>query len=948
MNNRFEIAARPLPRLRVHSSARATPVAAPAVRRAAWGAAPSPVTYNGRRPALLEGLEARTFLSVSLNSQGFTVVTPSADSRIVYVSTSGNDANTGLSTASPVASIAKARTLVRSGFPDQILLRRGDTWFGSGMSQWNLSGRNADEPFVLGAYTDPAAPSAQRPKLATGITTGFLASGSLQNSNVYIMGIAFEAHTRNYREPPPGNAFTTAYREEAANGTNGLRVVGPFDNLLVEDCSFQYYRTNITMQSTYGSDGSYREVSNVRLRRNVIADAYAPDIDGFGIDNGVTAIGVYADDVRNLTIDGNVLSHNGWAADNSLGAIATVHNHNAYINTKVTGFVFTNNIVADGSSHGIQARAGGVIKNNLFLRNPIGMSFGYMNGEGVRTPGGVSGEVSGNVFVGTGRIVDANRAYGLEIGHLRPVSQGGGTLVKNNVFANDNAGVDQYAIKLDVGSVTNTSSTPDVGISDLTIDGNEVYSWARGMFIHPGYNTPTSASYRPLSGLVVKNNDFQRLFYSTGTLVDRMNSQVPGAESWSNNRFDGTTAESGSLKWFRVGSTQYTFDQYKANFEPTAVRAQGLFPDPGRDAARYNASIGGTGTTDAFVAEALKQSRLFWRPKYTAAPALDYIRAGYAGGRVDAAAPTASADADNVLVAGGASHTFTVTWDDDNKLDAATLGDGDVRVVGPNGYSVAATLVSSTGNAAGDRRVATYRVAAPAGGWSAAANGVYTVVVEPNHVADTSGKFAAVAGVGQFAVAIAAGTPSAVASAPAIGTDSAAATVTVTYTGATFPPVATIVTPLNAGFETPNVGNGFLYNPTDGNWAFAGTAGVAGGASAFTAANPAAPQAAQVAFLQTTGSISQLVDGWQAGTYQLSFQAAQRAGNAAAQDLQVLVDGQVVGTFTPAGTGYQQYVTPQFSATAGSHTVQFVGLNSAGGDNTVLLDDVRIAGLTVG
>src|SRR5262249_29624442 len=83
--------------------------------------------------------------------------------------------------------------------------------------------------------------------------------------------------------------------------------------------------------------------------------------------------------------------------------------------------------------------------------------------------------------------------------------------------------------------------------------------------------------------------------------------------------------------------------------------------------------------------------------------------------------------------------------------------------------------------------------------------------------------------------------------------------------------------------------------------------------------------------------------GMAAGTYRLTFQAAQRGNvQAARQDFQVLVDGQVVGTFTPQGTGYSGLSTT-FTVTAGAHTIAFRGLDSAGGDNTAFVDDVQVA-----
>ena len=148
----------------------------------------------------------------------------------------------------------------------------------------------------------------------------------------------------------------------------------------------------------------------------------------------------------------------------------------------------------------------------------------------------------------------------------------------------------------------------------------------------------------------------------------------------------------------------------------------------------------------------------------------------------------------------------------------------------------------------------------------------------------------------------------------------------------------------DGGFEAPTLAaNGYKYGPSGSPWTFAGPAGVTANDSAFTSGNPAAPQASQVAFLQGTAGISQKVT-FAAGTYTLSFAAAQRGNWGTPQTLQVLVDGTVVGTFNNlAGTGYTPLTTSSFTVAAGQHTVTFKGTNLYGGDSTVLIDQVSIA-----
>jgi hypothetical protein len=154
----------------------------------------------------------------------------------------------------------------------------------------------------------------------------------------------------------------------------------------------------------------------------------------------------------------------------------------------------------------------------------------------------------------------------------------------------------------------------------------------------------------------------------------------------------------------------------------------------------------------------------------------------------------------------------------------------------------------------------------------------------------------------------------------------------------------------DAGFESPNVGTGtfgaFQYDPTGVAWSFSGNAGVAGNQSGFTSGNPNAPEGSQVGFLQMTGSFSQTVN-LQAGSYLIGFRTAQRANWGGAQSFQVLVDGQVVGTFSGLSTAYTAQTTNPFTVTAGNHTITFQGLDPDGGDDTAFIDQVSLNAVTV-
>src|SRR4051794_40288333 len=125
-------------------------------------------TRAGTSFSLWEQLEGRLLRSVARDSDGWTVVTPASDTRVVYVSNSqGNDANSGLSAGSPVKTLAKAQSLVRDGSADWLLLKRGDTFESFG--QWKKRGRSASEPVYIAAYGTGA-----RPQINSATGPGFI------------------------------------------------------------------------------------------------------------------------------------------------------------------------------------------------------------------------------------------------------------------------------------------------------------------------------------------------------------------------------------------------------------------------------------------------------------------------------------------------------------------------------------------------------------------------------------------------------------------------------------------------------------------------------------------------------------------------------------------------------------------------------------------------------
>jgi len=378
-----------------------------------------------------------------MNSAGWTVVTPSAGARVIYVSSSsGNDRNSGLSPSSPVATLAKAESMIRNDSADEMLLKKGDTW-STGLGYWSKQGISPQDPIVIGAYGSGA-----RPTLATGNQSAFTAGGGVL-ANVDIIGLKMIANAR------------------AASGQNGVNVDSRVDNFVIENCDIEDYGNDIVFQKYYGT------MSNITIRRSIVADAWSG--------NGAHSQGLFCDGVNGITLQQNVFDHNGW--NPSRGGWMTIFNHDVYITANNSGLVATGNTFSNASNFGLEARCGGIVENNLFYNDADGLDFGLVDGSPL-TPGGVSGVISGNVFSGSHAIGSVSFGGGVLIGNINK----NGLKVTNNVFTNNSVGK-VAAIQLSVGA-GNPNASSAVGINNVTITGNDVYKWYEGLYIaggmHPG------------------------------------------------------------------------------------------------------------------------------------------------------------------------------------------------------------------------------------------------------------------------------------------------------------------------------------------------------------------------------------------------------------------------------------------------------------------------------
>lgn len=182
--------------------------------------------------------------------------------------------------------------------------------------------------------------------------------------------------------------------------------------------------------------------------------------------------GLYASNTDGLVLVCNAFVRNGWLP----GRVkSNVLSHNVYVHQSCGPIVAASNVFADAASHGLQARSGGAVRDNLFVGNPIQLSFGYVNGTGAPVAGGVSGTIAGNVFIGPGRdIAGSKRGWGVELANCRSV------VVENNLAAHDRQGAACWQLK-PCGAQDNSRA---VGLLDLAFAGNRVWDWSGSPLHH--------------------------------------------------------------------------------------------------------------------------------------------------------------------------------------------------------------------------------------------------------------------------------------------------------------------------------------------------------------------------------------------------------------------------------------------------------------------------------
>lgn len=521
----------------------------------------------------------------NLDADGWTIFTPSSDSRLIYVSASqGNDATAQFYSTSdtevngnpftPSTSIQAYQTLsaafsqVRNGHADWVLLKDDDTFTTPSIPLLNLNGRSKSEPILISSYGN----SGSRPTLLSG--SGNLFNFTSNANNIAIVGLHGNATLRNPTDQPI-----------AINILNA-----PFSYFLVENCYFENYASNLVVQD-YNSTTTFTH-KNFIARRNILINSYLV---------GGNASGVYMYNIDSVHFFQNLIDHNGWHESIS-GAGANGFSHNTYFHPTCGHLNFSENIVSRASAVGIGARCGGKIFNNLLIQNPRNILIGSFDPSQINWPtDGAEAEVSYNIILGA-RVESYDPGNGISLERVR------NSYIHHNILAHFTE-ISDYNNGFGLNYIEN-----------IKLSRNIIYNWANNLSSGPSY---ASAVFIGTNRIGNNNIDSNKIQLHTSQAYCINNNGSNGNLTYSANSYYNINS---NPNWFNTGSYS---DWINNNSELGSGNSAINFLDPNRNIQSYMSLIGSGTSVEDFINAAKNQTKSNWDIDYTAAKLNDYIRVGF-------------------------------------------------------------------------------------------------------------------------------------------------------------------------------------------------------------------------------------------------------------------------------------------------------------------------------
>lgn len=524
---------------------------------------------------------------LALDSSGRSVLPPlNASDRIIYAdSVAGNDANDGLTTATPKENLlggSGALALLRAGTGDRLLMKCGSTF--TGPVGVVTSGVSALRPRVYGYYGSGA-----RPIIECGTSSCFVTQGAATRSYVCIIGLRSQ-HT-GYDGSTGSPAFSELIGTDDWILVEGNMVVGAFNAMI--------------------APASNVNKTRISYRRNVAA---------------------YCFETRDANCGGLQMSgvHGGWFEENiiiqcgydleQVGSFASNQKHNVYLHESCTDIVAIGNVSIRAGAVGFYQRAGGKSWNNLTIECPTGHQTGGGDATATWKPNGTWCDTQYNIDQGS---------MDLQSDPPDTTSTPIGAFNVYNIVAKSDGSKSLFKHNLAIpGAVSATSPLPwrylatsqGSKLRDIIIEGN-VYYGRNGT----GQLGGTAAN---VAGAVMTR---QQVDVTSGAAAV-MNTEPISANAvaQSNNRYH----RSGGAVSFTVtgGSpSPATLPQYKAqSSDSTSTEVAHSHPDPSRNVENYLDMLGEVDPSiDGYIDLLLEQTPDGWRDDLMPVEINPWIRAGF-------------------------------------------------------------------------------------------------------------------------------------------------------------------------------------------------------------------------------------------------------------------------------------------------------------------------------
>lgn len=377
------------------------------------------------------------------DANGWSILNPSSDSRIIYVSsTEGNDATAQNYTVAQVGSdprhpavsinayetLAAALDQMRDTYPDWILLKSGDSFPSQTIALQTVGiGRNASERMVMTYYGDsPQRPVLLDPDFRAYRTALVPAHGGFHHWA--IVGIEFYGESADPNSPN--------YDPSTFHTPSSPRFLAGGENLLIEDCKLLY--CELVVNGGFNEDLQLEiRWENVEIRRNLLLNTY---YDNSCDERVIRPSAAFISYITNYVIEENVTDYGGWDPEVP-GAGRSLLNHGLYIQHTCDGELYLRgNILARSSANALQARSGGVVEKNLAIESPAGIFVAHDTPNGYGADPGLTA-VRYNVALEGLWMGPCNWSSGANFGMPLHATLKAGTDIEENIIAHNQDGL---------------------------------------------------------------------------------------------------------------------------------------------------------------------------------------------------------------------------------------------------------------------------------------------------------------------------------------------------------------------------------------------------------------------------------------------------------------------------------------------------------------------------